>query len=391
MLIWAKEAREMFRDKRVIQAAFVAPIIMIVLFIFLFGFLETKLKRNPDIKLTVVRDETNQMLDQLEEAENISITQVDDVEAGLALLADNETRAVIEFSPNFADGMQHGDAVVTAHYDSDETLSLIAMSAVREMVEEMNKESVRATFVNSGLPERMAEPVTFEREDEKSGEGLGGSMLVSLLPYLIVLWAFIGGMSTVSDLVAGEKERGTLETLLISPVRRSQVVLGKFLSLSAVCFVSSLTTLVGVVIVGSFKFEMTEALFPDGLRLSLLAIVEIGAILIPLVMLFAGVMLSVSAFAKSVREAQTYLTLVSFLVIMPAIFSQFIGFTESQNALWVRLTPVLNSAIALKEALVGELEFVPFLMTVGVSLALAAAAIWASFWLFSREQILTRT
>lgn len=182
-----------------------------------------------------------------------------------------------------------------------------------------------------------------------------------------------------------------METLLISPVHRSQIVLGKFLSLSAVCFVSSLTTLVGVVIVGSLKFELTEALFPTGLHLSLLSIVEIGAILIPLVMFFAGVMLSVSAFAKNVREAQTYLTLVSFLVIMPAIFSQFIGFTESQNALWVRLTPILNSAIALKEALVGKLEFVPFLMTVGTSLALAAIAIWVSFWLFSREQILART
>ena len=91
------------------------------------------------------------------------------------------------------------------------------------------------------------------------------------------------------------------------------------------------------------------------------------------------------------REAQTYLTLVGFLVIMPAIFSQFIGFTDSQNALWVRLTPVLNSAVALKEALVGELELVPFLMTVGISLALAAIALRVCFWLFSREQILTRT
>ncbi|MCH8922602.1 MAG: ZIP family metal transporter, partial [Planctomycetes bacterium] len=86
------------------------------------------------------------------------------------------------------------------------------------------------------------------------------------------------------------------------------------------------------------QFELTESLFPTGLHLSLLSIIGIGAILVPLVMFFAGVMLSVSAFAKNVREAQTYLTLVSFLVIMPAIFSQFIGFTESQNALWVRLT-----------------------------------------------------
>ena len=380
----------MLRDKRVILGAFVAPVFIIVLFIFLFGFLQMSVVDKPKITLTIVRDESNAMLDRLSEVEGVTINLVDDLEAGLALLDDGETRAVVEFSPNFAEGLLSGEAVVTAHYDSDETLSTIAMAAVRGMVAEMNKESVRVMFKESGLPEQMAEPVAFEQVDEKIGEGLGGSMIVGLLPYLIVLWALIGGISTVSDLVAGEKERGTMETLLISPVHRSQIVLGKFLSLTAVCFVSSLTTLVAVVIVGSLRFELTEALFPTGLHLSLLSIVEIGAILIPLVMFFAGVMLSVSAFAKNVREAQTYLTLVSFLVIMPAVFSQFIGFTESQNELWVRLTPILNSAIALKEALVGELEFVPFLMTVGISLALAAIALRVSVWLFSREQILTR-
>jgi len=380
----------MIRDKRVIHAAFIAPIFMIALFIFLFGFIETKVVQKPNIKLTIVRDETNAMLDLLKEAEDINVTEVKDLDTGLQKLKDGETRAVVEFSPDFAQGMIDGDAVITAHYDSSEPLSQIAMAAVRGMVEALNKETAKAVLLENGISENLIEPVSFEKDDQKSTEGLAGSMIISLLPYLIVLWAFYGGFSLVSDLVAGEKEKGTMETLLISPVTRNQVVLGKFLSLASVCFVSSLTTLVGVLLVGSLQFDLTRALFPSGLHLSFLSILEIGAILIPLVALFAGVMLSVSAYAKNVRESQTYLTLVSFLVIMPAIFSQFIGFTDSQNALWVRLTPVLNSAVALKEAMTGDLETLPFLMTVGTSLVLAGVAVWISFRLFNREQILTR-
>jgi sodium transport system permease protein len=390
LIIFFKEAREMLRDKRVVNAAFVAPVFMIILFVLVFGLIETKVKRKPDLRLAFVRDAGNPLIEALEKSGEVKVTLVDSVQEGLGLMDEGKVRAVVEFGPDFAAALGRGDAKVTAHYESTEPLSSIAMAAVRGIVEQMNKESARTVMSQNGIDRKLAEPIAFEQKDVQKQEGLGASMIVSLVPYLIVLWAFYGGFSTVTDLVAGEKERGTMETLLVSPVTRNQVALGKFLALSVICLVSSLTTLVGVLAVGLLKLDLTKALFPSGLDVSFLAVVEMFGVLIPLVVLFASMLIAVSAYAKNAREAQTYLTLVSFVVLMPAIFSQFIGFTGAKDEAWVRLTPVLNSAVALKEALLDELALDDFLMTVGVSLVLGLLMLKVAFWLFRREQILTR-
>jgi sodium transport system permease protein len=384
-----KEAREMMRDKRVVNAAFVAPVFMIVLFIVLFGFIQKTVTKKQDIKLAFVGDQTSPIVTILEQA-GAKITFAESVDEGIRLMEEAKVQAVVDPGTDFASSLERGQAEVSAHFDSTEPLSSIAMSVVRSMVSELNKVSVKAVLREHGIPEEMAEPIKFKPVDHQKADGIGGSMIIGLIPYLIVLWAFYGGFSTVSDLVAGEKERGTMETLLISPIKRSQVALGKFIALAAICLISSLTTLVGVMAIGLIKLDITSAMFPNGLHLSFLSIVELLGVLIPLVVLFASLLLAVSAYAKNVREAQTYLTLVSFVVLMPAIFSQFIGFTGAQKELWVRVTPILNSAVAIKEALLGTLAVGPFLITAGVSLLLGLLMLRVAVWLFGREQILTR-
>lgn len=390
-LIFKKEAREMMRDKRVVNAAFIAPVFMIVLFIMLFGFIENSVSKNPDLRLAYVSDDSNPMLEELQKADDVRLQAVESLDAGLALLKDGKVRTVIEFSPSFQDGLANGTATVTAYFVSTEPLSQIAKGSVRRMVDALNKESTRAVLRENNLAESLAEPVAFKEVDKKSAEGLGASMIIGLIPYLIVLWAFYGGFSSVSDLVAGEKERGTLETLLITPISRTQVALGKFFALGSICLVSSLTTVVGVFVIGLLRLEITQALFPSGMHVSALAIAGMFGVLVPLVVLFASLLLAVSAYAKNVREAQTYLTLVSFVVLMPAIFSQFIGFTGAQNAAWVRWTPILNSSVSIKEALLNELKLVPFLITVTTSLVIGLILLRIAVKLFSRERILTRT
>ncbi len=380
----------MLRDKRVVNAAFIAPVFMIVMFIFLFGFLQQTVSKKPETKLAFLKDESNPLIAVLQTNKSIKLTFVEDAEEGIQQLTDAKVGAFVECGPNFAEALARADATVTAHYDSTEPLSSIAMSVVRGIVAELNKESARAVMRKNGIPEKFAEPIAFIQKDEQKAEGIGGSMIIGLIPYLIVLWAFYGGFSTVSDLVAGEKERGTMETLLIAPIKRKHVALGKFFALAVICLTSSLTTLVGVMVIGLIKLDITKAMFPTGLHVSFLSIVELLGILIPLVVLFASLLLAVSAYAKNVREAQTYLTLVSFVVLMPAIFSQFIGFTGAQKELWVRFTPILNSAVAIKEALLTNLEVVPFLITAGVSLLLGLVMLRVAVWLFNREQILTR-
>ncbi|MCH7903753.1 MAG: ABC transporter permease [Armatimonadetes bacterium] len=389
--VFRKEAREIMRDRRVMVGAFITPVFIIILFVVLVGFIEQKVKTSPDLSIVIVGETDNLLVSALEKAEDVTLRYVDSVDEGRELLAKGRARVVLEFSEQFEQELLTGEATITAHYDSSETLSSIAFSAIRGIVNEANKASAKQALERAGLPASLAAPMQVVPSDIAKAEGLGGSMLAGLLPYLIVLWAFYGGFSTVTDLVAGEKERGTMETLLISPISRWQVAFGKFLSLAAICFISSMTTLVAILIVGLMNFELTKAVFPTGVHISASSALSMLAILVPLVLFFAALLISISAYAKNIRESQTYLTVVNFVVLMPVIFSQFIGFTGVENSAWVRWTPILNSAIALREALLSKLTLGHLGSSVGVSLVLAVAMMAVAFYLFNREQILSRS
>lgn len=385
-----KEAREMMRDKRVIHGAFVAPVFLIILFLGLIGFVEQKVTSKPSLDLAIVADTNNPIVEAFEKAEGAKVYRVETEEAGRALLDEKKVKVVLVFSPNFDTAIADGEARITALFDESDTLSSVAMSGFRQAVAQANRDSLKKILEAQGLKPSLAEPIKFEPKPVSKGAGLAGSSIVGLLPYLIVLWAFYGGFSIVGDLVAGEKERGTMETLLIAPAQRLEIALGKFLALAVICLISSLTSLLAVLVLGALRLDMTKNLFPTGLHISVPSILAIALALVPLVMMFAGLLLSVSAAARNIRESQTYLTLVSFVVLMPAIFSQFIGFTGMQDALWVRFTPVLNAAVAIREALLAQANWTGVAITAGVSLVLAAVFLGIAVWLFQREQILSR-
>jgi sodium transport system permease protein len=166
--------------------------------------------------------------------------------------------------------------------------------------------------------------------------------------------------------------------------------MGKYWALFQVCLASSLTSLIAVLVVGSLNLPMTKGLFPDGVNLNPLALLATLGALIPLVAMFAGILLAISAYARNNREAQTHLTMVSFVVIMPAVFSQFIGFTDLGKQWWIHLVPVLNTAGVLREALLGKFDASAFGMTIGSSLLLAILAVRLTIKLFDREEVLAR-
>jgi len=235
------------------------------------------------------------------------------------------------------------------------------------------------------------ETVKIDQHDVQVGEKKDVSeMIVTLLPYLIVIWAFYGGMSIASDLVAGEKEKNTLETLLISPVRRTWIVIGKFLALSTVCLISSMSSLVGLGILSFVPINGVKEMFKSGFGLSPMSAILILVLMVPMVAVFASLLIGISSYAKNARESQTYLTQASFVVILPAIFSQFIGFTDYSSAVWVNLIPVLNTANNIRLALLGKPDFTGIGITIGVSLVLAAIALRVTVRLFNREEVLVR-
>lgn len=390
--IFKKEVREMLRDKRVLSSAVIGPVFLIVLFLMLFGFLQKTLTKPKSQTLHVVQTGHGEaMANDLEQKGMFKIEYVATPEAGEKLVRDGKARAVLYVPDEIALSMNKNEpAHLEVTYDPDLPTAPIVLGILERYVAETSKSRLQALLDAQGIDRRMAQPIVLDKNEIKKEKAMAGSMIVGLLPYLIVIWAFYGGFSIVTDLGAGEKEKNTLETLLISPVKRSQIALGKFFALLMVCLASSLTSLIGVLIVGSLNIPLTKGLFPEGVHLTFLGVASILGAIVPLAAFFAGILLAISAYARNTREAQTHLTMVSFIVLMPAVFSQFIGFTDFAKAQWVNFVPILNSAGVIREAMLGKFEPIPLLITILTSLLLAAAALVLTIRLFEREQVLAR-
>jgi len=389
--IFRKETREMFRDKRVRSSAFITPPLILIMMISLIGMIEGAVKKPATIKLHVVGDAKSMPADLMPKDGPVQIEVVPSFEKGEELLRQGKAKVVLQFPDNMAQAMEGGgQAHIKALYDKTEMQSQLALRAFEAAIEMSNKKSLQGVLKSANLPETSAAPLVVDAKEIAIKEALGNSPILSMIPYLIVIWAFYGGMSIVSDLVAGEKEKNTLETLLISPAKRTEVAFGKFLALALVCLLSSLTTLVAIIVVGTLQLPATKSLFPNGVAISPVSMVAILGVLLPLVAFFASLMLAISAFAKNTREAQTHLALVSFVVIMPAVFGQFISFTEFGKSIWVNMVPVMNSSNNIRDALLGKISGAGIGITVAMNLVLAAIGLYAAVKLFKREEVLTR-
>lgn len=383
-LVFRKEAKEMFRDKRVRTSAFMMPILLIVGMLYMFGIVIGSLSKPQNQKVHVVQP-NHPLVAPLAKA-GFDVRPVASLEEGQTLVKEGKARLVLDYSQ-----MPTGQFAVAAVFDPKQQMGQIVLSQVKEIYSLANRETLKALLQSKGIPESAMEAITVVESRLDVGEGKGaGQMIVGLLPYLIVIWAFYGGFGVASDLVAGEKEKSTLETLLITPVRRTQIVLGKFLALGLVCLLSSVSSLVGLVLYAAIKPPGAETLLRDGLGVSPLAALVTFAVLIPTVAFFASLLVAISSFAKNTREAQTHLGLVSFIVLMPAVASQFIGLTDLGSSLWVHFVPVLNTANIIRGALLGTYDTFGIAATIGVSLVLAAIGVRIAIGLFNREEVLVR-
>jgi sodium transport system permease protein len=380
--VFLKELREFARDRRVLQASVVMPIFMVALFVFIFGIIQTSVSEKPKVEIAIVSTAGIDYNSFLPEESQDSITPVSSWEEGSKLVRDKHAQLIIEVK-------QGADTTYRVGYLESAPLSAMAVAALQNQLTAQNLTLVKETLKANNLPDQT-EHNKLQRENLDKDDGLAGSIIVSLLPYLIVLWAFQGGMSVVADLVAGEKERGTMETLLVSPVRRAAVALGKILAVMVVCFVGSLTTLAGVFLAATIKNPLTKNLFPTGVSIGFVDIIFTVITILTLVAFFATLMVTIAARARNIREAQTHLGLLTFMILMPAVFSQIIGFTGLESATWVYWTPVLNAAVVIKNLILGSATMGQLTPVWIVNLILAAIFLRTSIQLFRREEILLR-
>jgi sodium transport system permease protein len=390
--VYRKEIREFTRDKRVFYTAVIGPLMLEVLMIFLFGFLFQSMSETKHHNLLVINSsEGETVLSLLKKTDRFKIAELKDGEDVGLHLKKGDANLVLDFPKGFLEKYKaHKSPAFTVFYDDNEATSKITREAIHAVLGMQLDIERTARIKEAHLDPKAFEAYEIDEKAADTGKPFAGAVLVGFLPYLIVIWAFYGGFSIVSDLVAGEKERGTLETRLVSPVSRRAIGFGKFISLATLSLVSCCSALLGVVILGVLDIPMTRTMFEGGLHISALSVFAILITLLPLVIFFAGMLLTVTTYSKNQREVQGYLSLLSFLVLMPAMMSQFIGYTDAAGAKWVAFVPVLNTATVIRQAFLQKVDPFMLIATAGTSIALAALGLWFSIRLFSKEKVLMR-
>ena len=264
----------------------------------------------------------------------------------------------------------------------------IARRRISDVMESYEKQLLSERFRRLKLDETIDQAVTLVDHDISSMRERIGEMVGGFLPYIFVIFCFMGSMYPAIDLGAGEKERGTLETLLTAPTNRFLIMLGKF-SVVVLAGVSS----AAVSLVGLFLSIRQAVNIPQQIIDVVLNILEpttvllLLSLLLPLTMFFAGVLLSLSVYAKSFKEAQSTISPMTFVVITPVAIGLFPGIKLDAIT---ALVPVLNVSLATKDIIAGTVS-VPLLIEVYVVLALLAGlSLFITSKQFDREEIIFR-
>ncbi len=235
---------------------------------------------------------------------------------------------------------------------------------------------------------RFAEaPVARAEVEVASSSQKGAHSFAPLLGMLIVIMALTGAFYPAVDLAAGEKERGTLETLLVAPVTRTEIVLGKF---AAVWVIAVVTALLNLVVMG-LTFSKVAGMIGGGkiaFSLSFGAAATVCAILVPTAALFSAVALALSSFATSYKEGQHYMSPL-FLVATPLAMVGLLPNVEIGYTLAV--VPVANVVLLVKSMLLGSDAAGPALVAFGAMALYAALSLGFAVAVFRREAVLFRT
>lgn len=277
---------------------------------------------------------------------------------------------------------------LTLFYDSTIPLSQEAHDRVQEVVNSAARGIVDARTLSAGLPKTFLNPIVVTRgTNVASRSQITAAAIGGMLPYLVLTFAFLGGVYPAVDLGAGEKERNTLETLLLSPITRTEIALGKF---SLIFLTSLLAALLGITsLVLTFHFFVPKEIIRQlEFRIDLFTGLSVALLAIPPAAAFAGIFLAISIFARSFKEAQNYLSPLGFVMILPGMAGLIPGVEMSWK---MALIPIVNVSLLSKDFLKGDINWGYYALTFGSCAAIAALCLAYCVYQFRREEVLFRT
>jgi sodium transport system permease protein len=394
LAVFKKELTDTLRDRRTLVAMIVVPLLLFpVLLIGVAKFTQSQ-AREAEAKVVrvAVVDPMNDsgVAARLEQQPGLTIERSQDVSQLPQRIRDEALDAAVVVDPTFQQNLaKNRPGGVTLMFRSSEDFA-VAKRRIQTGLDALEKDLLDQRFTAAGLEPSFVDAIAVQEHDITSPRERIGKIVGGLLPSIFIIFCFTGCMYPAIDLAAGEKERGTLETLLTAPVARRTLVLGKFLVVALAGVVSALIAMIGLYVSVS---NGIEGLPPGALEavaqlLDPVAIAAVLAILVPLSAFFAAGLLMLSVYARTYKEAMSLISPLMVVVLVPAMLALLPG---TELTLVTALVPILNVSLATKELLADTAEPLHVVLVFVSLTALAAASLVACTRWFAREDIVFRS
>jgi sodium transport system permease protein len=392
-IVYFKEARDLLRDRRILISMIVVPLLVMPILIVTTGYLGTKMvgkarQEIPKVMLLGGADspETTKALRALKTFQFVPASA-----DFTNLISEKKIGAAVEIPAGFDAALASGqDTAVQIYGYEGELRSTIATGALEQFFRHRRDELIQRGLAERHLPKTVLTPFAIKQTNVASPTKVGGNLAGMILPYIVVLMCLTGALYPAIDLTAGEKERGTMETLLCSPVRRRHLVLGKVL---IVLTVSLATGFLAVASNGAgllvMKWLAGEAKGASAAPMALdpLALAAVCVVMVPVAAFLSAVLIAAGLFARSTKEANSYLQPLLLLVLIPAIAGAMPGMEINPR---LALIPILNVNLLSREILTGIWHWKYVALVFGSTCFYAAVAIGVAIGLYHREEVLFR-
>jgi sodium transport system permease protein len=394
-IVYRKELTEWLRDRRTLISTVLVPLFLFPLMMVGFSALAVVMvgkaeKETPKIMILGGED-SPQLLASIRKLDTMEIIPY----AGnwRDQISNKDIRAAVEIPKDFEKSIATSNSeTVKIYFYDGEMKSSFGANRIEKFLKDYRDTVVRNRLAAKNLPASVLSPFTIKQENVAPPEKVSGATFGGFIGYTVIILCMTGAMYPAIDLTAGEKERGTMETILSSPISRLNLVCGKFL----LVFSASLATAILSVISmgGSFAILARTSLMNSSggqtlaLNLGLLSVVSVFLMAVPLAFLFSAVLMTIALFAKSYKEAQSYLTPMTFAIVIPAVASMMPGVELTPK---LALIPILNTSLVCKEIITGTYHWGSIALIFVSTCVYAGVALFLAFKTFQRESVLFRS
>ena len=390
--IFLKELVDVLRDRRTLMFMVVIPVLITPLLVVgSIKFQEYQNKKSDEkiLKIALI-NETDDVIIKgfLSEQKGVEIIEnisLDSLESGIKT---DSIQGGMYIEKEFLSKISSNNTgVINIYYKSSDLMSR-SKKRMKDALENYKKTVVTERLTNLNIDEKLLEPLDIVDVDMSTAKETIGKAVGGFIPYILVMFIFLGAMYPAIDLGAGEKERGSLETLLSSPATKFEITMGKLLVVSLTGLVSGLVSVLGI---SSSLFFIDN--IPEQIQSTIMELINpfmifsVIILMIPIAIFFASMLLSISFYARSFKEAQSLMAPLNMVIIVPLFLSLGPGM-EIDHA--TALMPLINVGLLTKEILAGSVEPIYFIETLCSLLFFAAVGIKFSVYWFNKENTIFR-